>query len=225
VLTSDLSVTDPNTDGILLETSRISIDFNGFSLTGFSIGTGTADGVTGTGTNGSFAGFTTLSGGTIRGFRSRAVELGGARSVRVANMVIEFNRVGGITAGDNAQVVDSRFSSNGGTSGYTIYLFGEGGFVSRNSIVDSGATGIYSLGGTLISENVIRGFGETGITAANFGNSVINCLIRNDGTGTGMVFGNTSSAYRGNTISNVASTVGTGTDVGGNLCQGLTTCP
>lgn len=225
VLTSDLSVSDPNTSGILLETSRISIDFNGFSLTGFSIGTGTADGVTGTGTNGSFAGFTTLSSGTIRGFRAWAVDLGGAEGVRVANMVIEFNGIGGVELGEAAQVVDNRLSSNGGISSDSILLLGEGGLVSRNSIVDSGRYGIFSLGGTLISENVVRGFGESGIVAANFGNSVLNCLIRNDGTGTGLVLGNFSSAYRGNTISNVATSVASGTDVGGNLCQGQLTCP
>ncbi len=70
-LTGDLNVGDPDTDGLFLTNSRITIDFNGFSLVLFPIGSGTGNGVAGSGTEGSSAGFATFKNGVIRGARGR----------------------------------------------------------------------------------------------------------------------------------------------------------
>ena len=85
-MTSNISA-GANIDGIFLNASRVTIDFNGFSLTGFSLGSGTGNGIAGGGTDGSNSGFATIKNGVIRGARALGVALGGAKGVRIEDMV------------------------------------------------------------------------------------------------------------------------------------------
>lgn len=225
VLTSDLSTGDPNLDGIELSSARLTIDFNGFGLSGPAIGSGTGIGVVEVS---AFAGYATLRDGSIRGFRGRGIDLGSSSGVRVENMVIQFNAGGGMMVGAEAQVLGNRVSDNGsqGTSADGIIVLGAGGFVHDNVVVGVPRVGINSrTGSTLISENVVRDFGQTGITAAGSGNSVHRCTIRGGGSGTGISFDDLTSSYHGNTISGVLNTVLSGVDAGANVCNGVTPCP
>lgn len=56
-LTSNLFGIGANTDGIVVEKSYVTIDFNGFAIQGVGIGSGTGNGVAGGGIDGAFAGF------------------------------------------------------------------------------------------------------------------------------------------------------------------------
>ena len=225
VLTSDLNTGAPNVDGIVLNAARLTVDFNGFALTGPSIGSGTGIGVAGVGAT---AGFATLRNGSIRGFRDDGINLGGSVGARIEDMVIHFNAGHGIFVGADAQVIGNRVSDNGSTGSPRdgIVAVGAGAFIHRNVVVGSPRTGINSrVEGALITENVVRDFGQTGIAAAQSGNAVHRCTIRGDGSFAGIAFDDNTSSYRGNTISGVLNTVLNGVDAGGNVCNGATPCP
>ncbi len=224
-LTSDLNTGSPNLDGIVLETSRLTVDFNGFSLTGPSIGTGTGVGVLG---NGAASGLSTLHGGAIRGFRGRGIDLGQSDGVRVEDMVIQFNAGGGIYVGGDAQVLGNRVLDNGAFASAAdgIVQLGAGGRIHGNLVAGVPRSGINGRAeGASISDNVVRDFAQTGIVTSDSGNSVQRNTILGDGAPTGISFDNTTNAYRGNIISGVLNTVVSGRDAGGNVCNGSTTCP
>lgn len=198
-LTSDLVVGDPNTNGIELSLARVEIDFNGFSLVGFSLGSGTGNGVTGTGTNGSFAGFATLRNGVIRGARNLGVALGGAADVRIERMTLESNAGGGIALGDGALVIDSRIIGNGSSS-FDGVSVGERSVVRGSSVHDNGGRGIYAGDHALIEHNVVTDSGGHGIEVEV--NSLVARNLSSDNGGSGIVstFGGGSIIH--NTVGN-----------------------
>ena len=89
------------------------------------------------------------------------------------------------------------------------------------------ASGIQTGGTSTVSNNTSYENGgdqiETGGSSGVFGNTV---RVFNS-TGWGLNLTNRQTGYRNNVISNNggAGTVNSGTDAGGNLCNGSTTCP
>ncbi len=245
-LTSNLSGVAADTSGLFLNTSRVTIDFNGFSLLGPSAGSGTGHGVAGGGTLGSFAGFTTLKNGVIRGFRAKGVELAGAKGVRLEDMTLEFNAGGGASVGDEARILRNGFSGNGGAtvSNYGL-ITASGAMIVENVVSGSGGVGVEAGAGSTVSGNTTRQNGGDGIAAGPGSTVSGNTAYENDGNGIfvlagSTVWGNTvhlnagfgltlaQSGYRENVISsNSAGTVtGIGpVNLGNNACNGSTTCP
>lgn len=208
-LTSDLVVGDPNTDGIEISISRVEIDFNGFSLIGFSLGSGTGNGVTGGGVDGSFAGYATLRNGAIRGARNLGVALGGAADVRIERMTLESNAGGGVALGDGAVVVDSRIIDNGSSS-FDGVAVGERAIVRGNSVHGSGGRGIYASDHAIVEHNVVTNSGGDGIEVEV--SSLVARNVSSDNAGRGI-----AATFGGGTIAHntVATNGGDGIDAAG----------
>jgi parallel beta-helix repeat protein len=246
-LTSDLNVGNANIDGLFLTNSRITIDFNGFSLVVFPLGTGTGGGIAGSGTNGSSAGFTTIKNGVIRGARSTAMRLAGAKGVRVENMTLDFNLGGAMHLGLAAQIVRNRASDNGGGTKSAI-VAGDGSVISENVVIGSGMSGISCGDGCTVSQNTVSENGGSGIFVGLGATVSGNTAFNNDGDGItaddgSNVGGNTASnngelgldltglvSYHENVmVNNTTEAVSSGVNRGGNYCSGTGvtsfTCP
>jgi parallel beta-helix repeat protein len=216
-LTSDLNVGNANIDGLFLTNSRITIDFNGFSLVVFALGTGNGGAIAGSGTNGSFAGFTTIKNGVIRGARSTAIRLAGAKGVRVENMTLDFNLNGAMHLGVAAQIVRNRASDNGGVSKSAI-IAGDGSVISENVVSGSGQDGIRCGSGCTVSHNTASGNGMSGISVG-FGSTVSgNTVYDNGWAGISASSGSTVSgntAYQNGALAGPPPTISGGILVGG----------
>lgn len=225
-LTSDLVVGDPNLDGIEIEISRVEIDFNGFSLVGFPIGSGTGNGLTGGGTNGSFAGYTTLRNGTIRGARNLGIALGGAENVRIERMIVESNAGGGVALGDGAVVVDSRVVGNG-SSGSDGIAVGERAVIRGNSVHENGGRGIYAKDYASVEHNVVTNSGGDGIEVEVSSLVARNVSADNAGRGIVSTFGggsilhNTAAGNGGDGIESAFRSLVLGNVSRGNAGHGI----
>ncbi len=136
VLTANLTLAATDTSGITISAPDVTLDLNGYSLTG----PGPAAGTSGVGIATTvFLYNIAVSNGTVRDFRGRGVHLSGA----------------------NHQVWRIRAYNNGG-NGIDI---GTNGTISDNAVRDNGGDGIYTGYGTVIRNNSVRGNGGDGITA------------------------------------------------------------
>jgi parallel beta-helix repeat protein len=215
-LTSNLTGIIANTDGIFLTASRVTIDFNGFSLTGPSAGTGVGNGISGTGTIGS-AKSTTIKNGVIRGVRGTGIYLPGAPAVRVENMTLDINSTGAMHLGVAAQIVRNRASDNGGVSESAI-VAGDGSVISENVVSGSGTDGIRCADGCTVSHNTASGNGLSGISS-RFGSTVSgNTAYDNGWIGIGASSGSTVSgntAYQNGALAGPPPTISGGIFTGG----------
>lgn len=246
-LTSDVnvSIATPNEDGIHVNTSQVSIDLNGFSLNGPTLGSGTGYAIRGGGPTGAFAGFLVVKNGSIRGWKSGGLFLVDAEGVRVENLTFDSNDFVSIFVGEDARVSNNRVSgafsstvgiiardrsivSNNvvremGTLGISC---GEGCKIEGNTSSDNGDNGISVGTGSSVLNNTVNDNEGDGISAIGSGNSVNgNTAIGNDGYGL-LLSG--STGYRDNTIfvlPPASGTVSGGVNAGGNVCNSSTTCP
>ncbi len=211
LLTSNLS-TGTDSDGLYVGTARVIIDFNGFSLVGAAIGSGTGNGITGTGVDGAFAGFMVVKNGVIRGFRALGIAVGGARGVRIEDMTLEGNAGGGAEVGDEAMIERNGFSSNGGIA-FDGLVTGAGSLLRHNVVARSGRDGISAGEGSTLVSNSAYLNGRDGIHASVASTVSDSTAYQNgdDGivAGSGStVSGNTASANGGDGIeTGIGSTV------------------
>lgn len=225
-LTSNLTVPDENTDGIVVSANDVGIDLNNFAIIGPVTCSGTpltCSPTSGTGsgverTSSSIAG-TSVKNGSISGMGFCGVYLGPQAEVR--NLRVRWNRVSGIYANKGSTVSGNTALSNGGYGIFDV----PGSTVSGNTADSNGGTGIYTTTGSTVSGNTVRSNGGTGIYAG-YGSTVSGNTARSN-TGYGLQFVGSDSAYSGNVISaNSAGTVsGTAVQLGQNACNGNTTCP
>lgn len=208
-LTSDLAVGDADTDGILLDTSRVTLDLNGFSLVVFPLGSGTGNGIVGGGTNGAFAGLARIRNGAIRGARAAAIDLPAATGVRVEDMTIQFNVTAGIRVGDDAQILRNRVLATGtsATTGDAI-VTGAGAVVAGNTIRAASGSGIYVGQGAVVEDNTVSEIQRTGIRTGDAstieGNAIVQASL-GQSTTAGLRTGR-SSTVRGNTVADGGGT-------------------
>jgi parallel beta-helix repeat protein len=226
-LTGNLTV--PGTaDGIDITAAGVTLDMNGFSITG---NTGL-----GTGINNS-DGEATVENGKIVGF-STAVAGGSFAIIRKVHA--EENSHYGIQVGDNSVVEGCSSSFNGGPTAIGIACF-NGCEISGNIANQNGADGIDCTGiGCVISRNTANLNGKVGIncsgsgcqisgnTADSNGTSGISCggsgcLISGNAVFsnvTGISASDTSTGYGGNVLKNTLN-VFNGASLGHNLCSGV----
>lgn len=209
VLTSDLEVDDAGTDGIFISTARVSIDLNGFAMTGPTVcsGTPTTCSPTGSGsgiraglfTDGTFR-EVAVSNGAVHGFGLYGLflrEAAHVQNVRVTSngatgigvdlhsvvdgCVVEQNGDDGIKALGANVVTRTTASLNGGRGIYS----GPGSTVIGNSVRDNGSIGIVGGGGlpgamgTLVADNSVRENGGDGIFMASGGTARGNTVTLN----------------------------------------------
>ena len=212
-LTSDLVVPDANTTAILIQSSHLSIDLNGFSIRGVTTCTEvTPSECSNTGTG---------------------VGIGTDPTIQPAPTGLELHSGSIIGMGSlgaslpaQAHVHDVRFRFNGG--GGLALAFG-GFLVERNTIRLNGGDGIFVTGGGLITGNVVSGNTDNGIEQFVPPIPLLqgvrisrNGIYFNTGTGLSLL---ADTAYENNTLAGNGATVSNGLDLGGNVCDGAAACP
>ena len=94
--------------GIEISARDVTIDLNGFSVTGVP---GSLDGIS----DGPGAGAIVIRNGTIRGWGGRGIDLLNAFEVRIENVIVDGNSGGGLRVGLRGIVRDTIAIANGGT--------------------------------------------------------------------------------------------------------------
>lgn len=109
VLTSDLV---PGVDNVAIEIRQnsIDLDLNGFSLRGPAILGGPASGIV---SFNLFASNARIHGGAVRGFQGKGIDLPGIDGVRLDELLVTGNDLGGIVLGEHGLVTNTRVLSNG----------------------------------------------------------------------------------------------------------------
>ena len=176
----------------------LTIDLNGFVIQGNGVGSGIGFNTT--------AENVEIKNGTIRGFGSRGLFLQTSGRHVVRNLRVIENGSHGIDSNGAAFVTDCFVQSNG-EDGIRV---GSTSHVARNRVVSNGRSGINGNASTLVTDNLIH---HPSGTEAALDLSALG--------------GANASGYRNNVINGGASggTVVGGIDMGGNLCNGSTSCP
>ena len=219
LLTSDLSVTGVNDQVITMAADGISIDLNGFSLSGPVTCTGegksidcTASG-TGSGVGGSRRAISVRN-GSIIGVGRFGVHLGDGSEVR--NVRIRWAGIKGVVANGDVVISDNTVFENAGIGIECDGSCAIAGNVSRGN----GSHGIEVNPGSVVRANSVSVNGEDGILCDG---SLVhdNAVTFNTGWGLNWKGGIVRCGYRGNVIrsnaeGNVVATVVL-TNLGGNL--------
>ncbi len=153
VLTASLTLAATDTYGITISADEVTLDLNGYSLTGpgKAVAT-TAHGII-SGGSGNIAVFN----GTVRDFRGAGIYLGG----------------------NNSQVWQIRAYNNGGDG---IFI-GSNGTIFDNTVRSNGEDGIQTGFGTVIRNNSARDNGNDGIHAGDGSVVIGNACYANTGDG------------------------------------------
>jgi len=245
-LTSNLSISDVTTDGVVVSTSDVGIDLNNFTILGpvtcsgspltCTLAPGTGRGVAQTSMSNRGI---SVKNGSVTGMGSHGVILGD--QAEVTNVRVRWCQFVGINTGSGSTVSGNTvyqngsggiFASSGSTvSGNTAYQNGLGGIlsnagstVSGNTVYQNETTGIFTGAGSTVADNTAYNNLGDGIAVGNGSNVQRNAARLNAGFGLNL---GSQATYRENTItSNTAGTVtGSGVDMGDNSCNGLASCP
>ncbi|MBK7950010.1 MAG: right-handed parallel beta-helix repeat-containing protein [Deltaproteobacteria bacterium] len=211
-LSSNLTMPDQFTSGIVVNASDVSIDLNGFAIIGQIVCAGAPLGCTpstasGTGiSNINTFRLVRVRNGTIRGMGDDGVALGqdaevtGLRvtsnrgsgievargSVVSGNLIYENGASGLFLVQGNASVTKNVIARNGtnGISGGASPSFLIGALASGNSIYQNGLDGVSLLdGGAVVTGNTIYDNGRNGIIATDAANVNGNTIASNSGFG------------------------------------------
>lgn len=233
-LTGNLVQGPPQTDVISISAPDVTLDLNGFKISGPTVCTtdmsgavsctplGSGSGIRSTATN------TTVPNGTVTGLTDRGIRLDGAYS-RVERLRARGNGVFGIEIrGPHADVHASTFSHNGGAG---IGISGTSGDsrITDNVTYGNGGSGIQlnGLPGSLVRGNISNQNFLVGILVNTGDNTMVigNTTVGNGNRG--ISFGTSSGGgYAQNIIAdNAIGTVNGGVEMGTKLCDGNTTCP
>lgn len=220
-LTSNLSTNDPATSVITIGADYVTLDLNGFTISGPTTcasgpttctNTGSGDGIK---TVNNYVRGATVRGGTVRGMGDQGVWLGFASHI-IDMRVIE-NGGDGIRCNMSCTVERS-----------TVMLNGDWG-VFQSSFVDSESGGI-TKGSSLFSENRIS-LNANGLFSNDSGSKLItsNVITSNDGLGIqffGGLGGYSNNVLRDNNGGGAnPQFAGSAVETGPNLCGSNTTCP
>jgi parallel beta-helix repeat protein len=247
-LTGNLVVPDENTRGIDIQVGFVTMDLNGFEISGPVTCTGQPVSCSplgvGTGIEGG-GDYVAVLNGTVRGMGSAGVRLLqlGASAVRVR---AEQNAGHGIVLGLYGSATECRALRNG----WVGLIVDEGNVISRSVVSGNRRHGIQMGSDSVTVDNVLSGNGDGGgffghgIFAWGSGGSVIRRNTVSDNTESGIstfansaILGNTlrgngswglelgAAGYEGNVFSANGSTVLGGVEIGTNLCDGSTSCP
>ncbi len=209
-LTSNLTVSDPNTDVISILADDVTLDLNGFTLSGPTkctrpegkvqcTTTGTGNGIKSSNRN------TRITNGTVRGFGGDGLYL--LQIGTVERVHAESNGWSGIHVGDGivTRCTSTLNLGNGITAGDAV--------ISFSTVEFNGYDGING-GGTVVN-NTVLGNGHDGIRA---GMILGNLLSNNIGYG---ISGGPGSGYGNNLMwFNHGGSVNGGTSMGNNVCDG-----
>jgi hypothetical protein len=246
LLTSDLVVPDENTTGILIAADNVTVDLNGFTISGVTqcsgspavcapIGTGV--GVTVDLSLSPRPQRTTLLNGSVVGMGGNGIDLGSQS--RIHGVLSNQNGVGGILARSGSIITMSGARSNGdtgiysarggvvsgctsrlnGTRGIQIGGTGGGRVVTESSADSNGDIGILCDFACTLTSNVVKDNVSSGIaTTADQAARISHNTVTGNAIGLNLAAG---AAYDHNTVTaNVTNQVSGGFDAGGNHCAG-----
>jgi parallel beta-helix repeat protein len=230
-LTGSLSV-PASTNGINVTAPNVTIDLNGFSITGPG-----SSGFTGISTGQSDV---TVENGTLTGFGGGVGVVVGSSGI-VRNVHADANGYGinggnyttvegctannsvaadgyGILCQGNGCTISGNTANAGGQIG--IECTGNGCVISGNTMIANAAFGVYCTGsGCLISGNTISGNPASTVGIVCSGSE---CLISGNivfNNSVGIDAADTTTGYRGNVLKNTTDHA-SGTSLGNNLCSG-----
>jgi hypothetical protein len=193
----------------------VTIDLNGFELTG--IAAGTASGI-----DTDAAGRTniTVKNGTVRSFGGYGVALITAKHVHLLNVNAVSNGEVGLRAGAASVIEECIASDSGGTGNGNGIIAGEASTVSRCAAYQNDGLGISVGAGSVVDLCTAKGNGTSGISISD-GGTIRGCASMAN-TGNGI------SAYNGVLITDctAADNIGNGISVfnsctiRGNTCKG-----
>jgi hypothetical protein len=208
-LTGNLTV-PASTDGIDVTAANVTIDLNGFLITGPGSTASIPIGI-----NASGKSDVTVENGAVTGFGT-GVEVGPSGIVR--NVHADANGVG-INAGNNSVIEGCTANSSTVNDGIDCLA---GCVISGNTANGNFDNGIVAQNGSVISGNVaFHNTANDGILCNGSG-----CLISGNtafNNFTGISAGDTTTGYAGNVLKNTTN-VSSGTNLGHNLCSGVI-CP
>lgn len=195
VVTSDLTPSSTDTNGITIYVDNVVLDFNGHTL----IGPGKSAGTTGSGiyVSGSYKNIVVRN-GTIRDWRSNAIDTSNATNSQFSDLQLYNNGSNGIYAGSNCTVKNTICSDNGSYgisigSGCVVsgnvcknntgmgISAGIGVVVSGNSCILNSFNGIYAASGSTVTENACSDNTAIGI-AVGYGSTVSKNTCKENGT-------------------------------------------
>jgi hypothetical protein len=249
-LTSNLTLASASDEGITVTGPDVSIDLNGFAITGITICSGTPTSCSNPGTGRGIA----SSGALVRNLSVRngtVAQMGGSgiyvgeggqvQDVRVFSnggygietgtrpqilrCKVERNGQGGILAGVDALVADNSVAFAGGA---LAGIEASGGIV-RGNLVVWGAAGGIDASGALIADNVVRDNAGASITAGIQSTVSGNTIESRPGGGPGIdaadgtrIFGNTITMQA---FSGFAITTGSNSGYADNLIRSSNAAP
>jgi hypothetical protein len=222
-LKSNITVPDANTTAISITADNVTLDLNGYSITGPTMcsggppvtsctPTGTGNGIDSASGN---AGITVLN-GTVQGMGHWGLHLGSRARIEKVRAVS--NGFQGISTDFQSTLVEDTAVNNGDSGIVTSSAAVVSGNVSMGNLADG-----ISAGG-LVSGNTTErnaGSGLTAIDATVIGNRA------GFNNGAGLVVAGGEVGYANNVfrLNTFGSVLGGGTDMGHNDCNGSTTCP
>jgi hypothetical protein len=237
-LTSNLTVPDENTGGILVSASSISIDLNGFEIVRSGCEGVIAANCTPTTGSGWGVAFgspyvrgVSVKNGSITGMGSYGIELG--NQSEVTNLRVRWNRLGGIQVNSSSTVTGNSVMANGGRGISANW----GSTVSGNSAFQNGSDGIKGGDGTTIEGNASYSNGDTTDATTDDGIECgSGCIVRGNSVRSNRGYGlnlGSGSAYSYNVVTfnftGAVTGVGSANSLGLNYCAGtgvtLPTCP
>ncbi|MBW2383270.1 MAG: right-handed parallel beta-helix repeat-containing protein [Deltaproteobacteria bacterium] len=231
-------VTASDVSAIEITADHVTLDLNGFSLTG--IGSGNEEGIAIIGPRTDVE----IRDGSVHDFGDagiRSSDCSGCRVIRVR--VFDNGWTGVLLGGQGNLIRDSTAWSNGSSGLYAnggssflrnvshnnntfgISLSGNGGTIANNTVYDNNSSGLAARfgGHAVIRSNASFSNGGDGIEATGGSVVVDNSVANNTGHGLDLT---ADCGYGGNVMrGNTAGTVDAGVQIDSNICEGNASCP
>jgi hypothetical protein len=223
-LTGNLTV--PNFDGIDITAPDVTIDLNGFTMSGPVTCSGSGSSIVCSPSSG-WRGIRTfdpavrvvIRNGTVRGFGSAGVVV--PAYSRVEHLVVTSNGGDGIYAGFYSVIDAVQSSGNGGFGSGSGIDLDRNVEVTRSSTFENKQFGVLCGDGCIIRDNVSKLNGTDGINVGNYGVVSGNVAENNEGTGisasTSTMISFNSSNLNGTTGGSQISTSGSSLVTGNTL--------
>jgi hypothetical protein len=254
-LKSNIVVPDAATTAIQLDADGVTIDLNGYSISGPTVCSGTP--VTSCAPSGGGSGIVggsggrdvTIVNGTVRGMGNDGISV--AERARIEKVRLVSNGNNGIVANGNA-IIDDVVTQQNGNDGISL---GTSSVVTHNTAFGNAGTGVNLADWCVVTGNTANFNGYAGVSCINSCSLTGNVVHQNGGSpaigsGTGLdtngnsaVIGNvatnnavaglaigSTSGYGNNVVNgnnggNAFQQVFGGSQIGTNVCGADTTCP
>lgn len=226
-LTSNLTLppaTATSVSAISVSVADVTIDLNGFTISGVAVcsGIGAGIGCTGTGTGAgilSTIARTNVHSGIVRAMSGRGIQLAGGR---VWNVQVDGNGGDGIWSNGPVLIENSLVLRNFGDG----VSAGSGSSISNVISIANGLDGIDVGDASLVRDGVSSQNGRSGFSLSG-GSSVVDCVARSNGlvgvTGSGSTYRGCILSFNNGANTNPQSTLAL--PLADNYCGGDTICP